>query len=316
MAYLALPTSFLFAVVSALFTSIFTLYRLRDRALTTFLLLSLDFGLVIVLPLALINAVSLGVPAVEGLFFSSFLFYAAVFVSYLLFPPISERFSHPLTTVYLFFAALQLILTSLHGELELGLTFFAYKLSDNISLATVICLFISALATPSKQMGLKLKGLIDLRHLENLRRSSQFRVTNTTDLLPYQAAKIERNALQNRPFKHCLKLIKKEEYESCVEYCDMKVERIIASRLAQLYPVRLGAPLTIEEQLSKLRSKGVLLHEESIIRLRKLRNTITISSGQATRSQAKWAFKVLRAVAKPESRSGNGTFVPQKASIS
>jgi hypothetical protein len=277
------------------------LYRLRAHALAAILLSSIDFGLVIVLPFALINAVSLGFPAAERLFLSSFLFYLAVFVIHLLFPTISERFSHPLTTAYLFFTVLLLLLMFLTGGLEFGLTIFVYQLSDNITLAAVISLFASALASPSKQMSSKLNSLINKRHLQNVRRDFQFSVTNTVDALPSQEAEIGRNVLQNHPLKHCLKLIREKKYESCIECCDMEVERTIASKLSQLYPTKLDAPLTIEEQLSKLRSKGISLQEESIMRLRELRNTITITSGQATYRQAKWALHVLRAVRKPES---------------
>lgn len=307
MVLFALTASFIVALISASFTTILALYRLRGHAFATFLMLSTDFGLVILLPFALVSAVSLGVVVADRLFLSSILFYLAVLVCQLMFPTLSERLSHPITTVYLFFVVVLLLSTSLDGGLELGLVIFAYKLSDNITLAAVICLFVSAIAPPSKKVSLKLNDLVNLRRLENIRRGFSFSVTKTTDIPTSQAAETTGNALQKHPLRHCLKLLKEGEYESCVECCDMEVERFIASKLFQHYPAKLNAPLTLEEQLSKLSSKGISLDEESIKRLRGLRNTTTISSGQVTYHQAKWAIHVLRAIVKPHSKLSEST---------
>jgi hypothetical protein len=232
------------------------------------------------------------------------MFYLAVFVSELLFPTVSQRLSHPISTVYLFFVVL-LLSTSLESGLQLGLAIFAYDLSDNITIAAVVCLFISAITLPSNDMRTRLNDLVDLRRLEHARTSSRFGVTHVPEVPKSQETQSAGNVLQESTLSHCLKLLRKEEYESCVECCDMGVERFIESRFLLLYPNGLGAPLTIEEQLSKLSSKGLSLDEESITRLRRLRNTITISSRQATYRQAKWAVHVLRATVNPKSKLVN-----------
>jgi hypothetical protein len=128
-------------------------------------------------------------------------------------------------------------------------------------------------------------------------------MTPKPDIPESKETKTAGKDFQDNTLRHCLKLLRKREYESCLECCDMGVERFIESKFLQLYPNGLNAPLTIEEQLSKLSSKGLSLDEESITRLRRLRNNITISSGQATHRQAKWAIHVLRATIKPESKS-------------
>jgi hypothetical protein len=190
----------------------------------------------------------------------------------------------------------------LEGSIELGSVIFAYKLGDNITLAAVVYLFISAIVLPSKQVSIKVNDLVNLRHLENARTEFRSSIAHKQDTPEYKEAKTVRHDSQDNTLGHCLKLLRRSEYESCLECCDMGIERFIESKFLLFCPNGLSTPLTIEEQLSKLSSKGLSLDEESIIRLRRLRNTITISSGQATYHQAKWAIHVLRATIKPGSK--------------
>jgi hypothetical protein len=196
-------------------------------------------------------------------------------------------------------------MTSFDSGLELGLALFAYKLGDNITLGAISGLFIAVVVPPCRQAGSKLNTLINLRRFNNIRRASSFGAINTVNTLPSQASDVEHKDQQYHPLKHGLKLLKEGEYRSCVEYCDMETERIIVSRLLELYPMKMDAPMTIEEQLSKLRLKGISVPEGSIMRLRRLRNALTISSGEATPDQARKALKVLRVVARPNSELGN-----------
>ncbi len=307
MVLLSLPISFFIALISACFTTIFTLCRLRDHAITTLILLSTDFGIAILLPFTLITLVALGVGLAERLFLSSVMFYLALLVGELLFPDTSAKFSHPFTVAYLVFAVVLLLPAFSAGSLELGLVLFGYQLSDNITLAAVIFLSMSALASPFKQVALKMYDLVDLRHFENMRRDIGFKVTNSIDTRPPRINETGGNTPFSHPLKRALKLLKEREYESCLELCDMEVERFIASKLLRLSPTKLDAPLTIEEQLSSLSSKGILLDEESITHLRRLRNNIAVSSGRATRRQAKWAVQVLRSTLKQGPRLRKGT---------
>jgi hypothetical protein len=269
------------------------------------MLLSLDFTVVVLLPLALVSTVSLSAVAIERLFFSAFSFYLVIFVSYILFPNICERILLPLNSLYLLFTTLQSLWTSFDSGLEFGLALFAYKLGDNITLAAISGLFISVLAPPCRQAGSKLNILINSRRFNSIRRASSFGAINTVNALTSQASDVEHKDQPNYPLKHGLKLLKEGDYRSCVEYCDMETERIIVSRLLELYPFKIDAPMTIEEQLSKLRLKGISVPEGSIIRLRRLRNNLTISSGEVTPDQARRAVNVLRAVARPNSELGN-----------
>jgi len=300
----AIPTSFIAAAVIASFATIFTLYRLHDHGFTTLILLSTDFGIAIILPFVLTVVASLGPLLAENLFLSSILFYLCVLICELVFPNMSRRLSHPIATGYLTFAIVLLLPTLLTNGLEPGLILFGYELGDNITLAAVICFFISAMAPPIKQLRLNLNDL-SLRHAKNTHRNFTSRATNTTDFTTTRANESRENAPPSHPLKHSRELLKAEDYESCVEFCDMEIERFIMSKLLQFYPSKLNKPLTIEEQLSMLTSKGVSLDEKNITRLRRLRNTITISSGHATYRKAKWAMHVLRSTMKP--RTGPGT---------
>ncbi len=304
MAYVALPLSFPIALISALSATIFILYRLRNRNVAL-ILLSFDFTMVVLLPFALVSTVSLSAVAVERLFFSAFSFYLVILASYILFPNMCERILLPLTSLYLLFTTLQSLWTSFDSGLEFGLALFAYKLGDNITLGAISGLFISVVAPPLRQAGSKLSILINSRRFKSIRRTSGFGAINTVNALTSQASDVEHKDQTNHPLKHGLKLFKEGEYRSCVEYCDMETERIIVSRLLELYPFKMDAPMTIEEQLSKLRLKGISVPEGSIIHLRRLRNTLIISSGEPTPDQARRAIDVLRAVAKLNSELGN-----------
>jgi hypothetical protein len=304
LAYIALPLSFFIAVASALSTTIFILYRLRNRN-TALILLSLDLAVVVLLPFALVSTIALSAIAVERLFFSALTFYLAIFAGYVLFPNMCERILLPLTSLYLLFTTLQSLLTSLDSSLELGLALLGYKLGDNITLGTIIGLFILVVLPPCRQIGSKLNALINSRRFNNARRTTSFRAINTVDTLHSKASDIEHKDQPNRPLKNGLRLLKRGEYRSCVEYCDMETERIIVSRLLELHLFKVDTPMTIEEQLSKLRLKGISVPEGRIIRLRRLRNTLTISSGEATPDQARMAINVLRAIARPNSELEN-----------
>jgi hypothetical protein len=306
LAYIALPLSFPIAVASALSATIFILYRLRNRN-AALILLSLDLAVVVLLPFALVSTVTLSAIAVERLFFSAFSFYLAIFAGYVLFPNTCEKILLPLTSLYLLFTTLQSLLTSLDSGLELGLAVFAYKLGDNITLGAIYGLFILVVLPPCRQAGSKLNALINMRRFNNARRTTNLGAINTVNTLQPQASDIEHKDQPNHPLKNGLELLKRGEYRSCVEYCDMETERIIVSRLLELHPFKMDAPMTIEEQLSKLRLKGISVPEGRIIRLRRLRNTLTISSGEATPDQARMAVDVLRAVARPNSELENGS---------
>jgi hypothetical protein len=302
-----LPTSFYPAAILAVFGTIFTLHRLHDHGFGRLVLLSTDFGMVIILPFAIIVVASSEPLLAESLFLSSILFYLAVLVCELLFPNMSRRLSHPIATSYLVFAIVLLLPTLLTNGLESGLVLFGYELSDNITLAAVVCFFIAAMAPPYKQLRFKLKNL-SLRHAENAHRNLILSATNTFDLPTTRAPESGENALPSHPLKYCRKLIKEEDYESCVEFCDMEIERFIISKLLQFYPSEVNEPLTIGQQLSMLSSKGISLDEKSITHLRRLRNTIAISSGHATYRKAKWAVHVLRSTMKPRTGLGKGAF--------
>lgn len=302
----ALPTSFFVAAIIASFATIFTLYFLHDHGFTTLILLSADFGIAIILPFTLIVVASFGPLLAESLFLSSILFYLAFLVCELLFPNMSRKVSHPVASSYLVFAIVLMLPTLFTNSLEPGLVLFGYELSDNITLAGMIFFLTSALASPFKQLRLKLKDL-SLRHAKNVQRNLTLSATNTFDVPTTRALESEENALPSHPLRRCRELIKEQDYESCVELCDMEIERFMISKLLQFYPSKLNEPLTIEEQLSMLRSKGISLDEKSITRLRKLRNTIIITSGHTTYPKAKWAVHVLRSTLKPRTGLGKST---------
>nr|MDO8135929.1 hypothetical protein [Candidatus Njordarchaeum guaymaensis] len=205
----------------------------------------------------------------------------------------------PAASLYLVFGTLQSLPTFLdNSSFEFQLATFIYRLMDNTTVATLCELFIAELAPTYKHIGSMLNALLSYRTLNNVNRNGC--VIRSSDPVPFpsQARKDESPDSADRFLKTALNFFRERKYKSCVESCDAGVENAVVATLLQLYPTRLEAPMTIEEQLSKLKSKGVSFRGERIIRLRRLRNNLTVSCREGTLDQAKWATRVLRMTVK------------------
>jgi hypothetical protein len=171
---------------------------------------------------------------------------------------------------------------------------FVYRLMDNVTVATLSELFITDLVPVYKHIGFRLNESLG-RHLFNMAKRSSS-VTAPDDPALFNS-RMKESKLHNSlpsPTKTPLSLFRERKYKLCVESCDATIENLIVTTMLQLYPARLESPLTIEEQISRLESKGLSIPGKKIMKLRSLRNGLTAACSEGTSDQARWAIRVMR----------------------
>jgi hypothetical protein len=266
----------------------------RSRAVKSLLLLLVDFAIVTIIPLIVINFGFSSFEAIEKLLLIGFLFYLTTCICSLLFPSTCERYLFPVASLYLVLGTLQSLLTFLDDSgFELQLAIFVYKLMDSITVATLVELFVAELAPTYKHIGPRLNAFVNNKLLNSVKRDVH--VTGGNNPAPFPS-RVKENKSPSSPdgiLKTVLIFLREGKYKLCVESCDAGVEKMIVATLLQLYPARLEAPMAIEEQLAKLESKGVPIQVKRIIQLRRLRNSLTASCREATIDQARFAVRVL-----------------------
>jgi len=283
-------------LISSSLVVLFTAVRVwRTHSIKSLLFLLVDFTLVSVLPLILINLVSPSFGTIERLLFAGFLFYLATCVCYLLFPSTCERYLLPIASFCLVLGTLQSLVTfQINAGFEFQLSILVYRLMDNVAVATICELFIADFVPVYKHVTSRLNALLRYRLSNRVNRNVPLREVSLFSVSPSQMGEKESFDSPDRFFKSALNSFREKKYKSCIESCDAGVENMIMATLLQLYPTRLETPMPIGEQLSKLESRGVLIRGKGIKQLRRLRNSLTLPCREGTPSQAKWALRVLR----------------------
>nr|MDO8099886.1 hypothetical protein [Candidatus Njordarchaeota archaeon] len=185
------------------------------------------------------------------------------------------------------------------------LSMFVYRLMDNVTVATICELLIADFIPVYKHVRSRLNALLSCRLLNRVNRNVPLREVSVSNVFPSQVGENESLDSPNRFLKSALNSFREKKYKSCIELCDAAVENMIMATLLQLYPTRLETPMPIEEQLSKLESKGVLIRGKGVTQLRRLRNSLALLCREGTPSQAKWAVRVLRMTMKTIKNFGN-----------
>jgi hypothetical protein len=293
--YGELPLFYAAAMIGASSIALFISIKVkRGRNLRSVLFLLLDFVIVAILPFFLVTLIQLSSVAIQRLFLSVFLFYLAMGVIYLLFTSAAEKFLIPFTSLYLLFAVLHLFVRLYFDGYGFGLVLFVYCLVDEITLTTFSALFLAVLIPLCRQLGSKIGILLDSRHLASITSviqtklgSSEYSASNKNQEAPSRVS-------LNSPLRNAVKLFREGRYRQCIESCDTEVERVILSKLVELYSDKIDLPMSLQNQISKLMSKGVSAPGEDILRLRELRNSLTMSYGEVKAHQVKWAIMVVR----------------------
>jgi hypothetical protein len=296
----ALTTTDLFILIGSLFAFLFIATRLwRSRSLKSFLSLLIDFIAVSVLPIATTNWLSSSFGAIERVLLVGLLFYLVNCICYLLFPSRFERYLLPIASVYLVLGTLVSFLVLLTNiDLEFQLNVFVYGLLDNTTVATFCELFMTDLVPVYKHLSFRLNESFGNHAFNMAKRNNS--VTAPIDLVPFHP-RMKESKLHD-PLHSLTKtafgLLREGKYKMCIESCDTSVGNMIVTTMLQLNPARLEAPLTIEEQISRLESKGVPIPGKMIMKLRSLRNNLTASCSEGTFDQARWAMKVMHMMIK------------------
>ena len=266
----------------------------RDRNLRLTPFLVIDFATVIVLPLVLSIITLLPSATIQKLFLSGFLFYLSISAIYLLFTSTATKFLIPFISLCLLLALLVLSIRFIYDLRDPSLVLFAYYLLDEITLSTFTVSFLAALLTLFRRISFKIERSLDSRHPENLygknetgQRSSRLSITNgnqeVTPIFPTTSS-----------LRKAVRLFRSKEYRQCIEFCDTELERTILSKLIELFSTKIDLPMSLRDQVSKLMSKEASLPGQEILQLRKLRNSLTMSSEQVTPRQAKWSIRLMR----------------------
>lgn len=232
----------------------------------------------------------------QRLFLSGFLFFLTIDAIYFLSTSDAIRLLIPLGSLYLVLAMLLLSLKFLSDPLRFSFVLFAYNLLDEIALATLAVSFLAVLLPLLKQIRYKVRMQLDSRTLDNARSASEA-IHGHTERSTASAKQNESIIRQSgSPLWKAVKLLKVGEYRQCIEFCDAELERIILlkSKPNGLFPAEIDRPISLGDQVSKPRSMEASIPSEDILKLHKLRNSLTTSSQEATAHQAKWAIRLVR----------------------
>jgi hypothetical protein len=293
--YGELPLFYVAAIIGASSIALFVSIKVKSgRTIRSALFLLLDFVIVAILPFFLVTLIPLSPVAIQRLFLSVFLFYLAIGVIYLLFTSAAEKFLIPFTSLYLLFSVLLLFVRLYFDDYRFGLVLFEYCLVDEITLMTFSALFLAILIPLCRQLGSKMEILLDSRHLTSITSAIQTKFGSSDYSTSNKNQETPSRVSSDSPLRNALKLFREGRYRQCIESCDTEVERMVLSKLAELYSAKIDLPMSLQNQISKLMSKGASAPGEDILQLRELRNSLTMSYGEVKAHQAKWAILVVR----------------------
>jgi hypothetical protein len=313
LAYGDLTISCLMALLCESSIAFIVLLKVRrdgNRSLTPFLML--DTMIVVVLPLFLSIAVPLTSATMQKLFVSGFLFYSSIGLIYLLFSSDATRSLIPFASLFLLLSISVLTLSFARDAQGSDMVLYTYYFLDEITISTFMVSFFATLLPLFRMIGSRIGTKLDSRHLENTPRENDsdhrdlgLSISNSRQLMPsiYPPKSFLREPLQ---------LLRNGKYRQCVESCDTELERVILSRLFELFSTNIDLPMSLQQQISLLMSKDVSLPSSDILRLREFRNALTLSSQEVTLSDAKWAMRLTQEAIRVMKNSGTLHRQPEK----